>query len=367
MINLSTSLPLNPFFSRIRPHEQRPGKNIKWENIKFGGLPGEIAKIPCEHIGGAIHHMLETTRMTHLNFNGLFNLSLEDWSSRFITAFGIYLPQGITTVRQKKRIWETNIRNLLSWCSTLVIAILLKNNKFSVNSLIFNHMMKDSRYPRFQENYHPVSKSDLPKLTVWDHMLKPFRMKGVGLGEKYYPADYFHILKNAGIPVSAKDRNSAFWAKLDLNQLHALTAKLEIRRQNLLQIAKSGELEALERKIIPQFIRRVNIFSFASTAIITAITAYIVGKLIIDILFKFVAPLDKAAELNPDKSGMGKSNMNKNGGEKNTHASSFAGVLRTDALLPFRSAWQHRLNNFNPPVHADAPKLDKLTQGEVFA
>ncbi len=69
-----------------------------------------------------------------------FNLSLEDWAGRFMTVFGVYIPQAWFSLKEKRRVWENNTRNVLVWFTTLGVYILNKSEKFGLNPVLDEFM-----------------------------------------------------------------------------------------------------------------------------------------------------------------------------------------------------------------------------------
>lgn len=276
-----------------------------------------------------------------------FNLSLEDWAGRFLTVFGIYIPQAYYSFKENRHKWETNGRNALVWTMTLAIAILSKSEKFGVN-LLLNQFMK--------------GKGDS------DPNLKGFRKSLDKFFDKFrLERSYFELLDDAGIKYTEADKKKAYWSKLDDNAIQTVVnrhegvvktmeklmethgiskkeladyiSKTEAVRHGVVKETEEAlgkkvsrmsadELAALVKKVeekagkslldkvddahvveklrdhfklnksYNKFLRRSNLFRMLNTAIITAAIVYVVGGLAMKIILKTVAPLDP--DFNPE-------------------------------------------------------------------
>jgi hypothetical protein len=203
-------------------------------------------------------------------------LGLEDWAARFLTLVGLYVPQGYIAVKNDSHVWETNGRNALMWLLAVGIVSFSKNDKWGFNTVL-NHFMKN--------------KQTADTKTFWGKLTARFGLDG----------DYFKVLKEAGIPHKAEDAKRAFWASMDSNMVDRLVHQYD-------QLTAKGKLltetEQASHKLLGQFLSRRNAFSLTSTALITGLTVYLVGKLAMDFVFKFIAPLDHDYEP-PLKKGLG--------------------------------------------------------------
>lgn len=283
--------------THIRPEPQLNGAKARFGNaaLKQGGeavakeLYGEIRNLKnAERIYNKMGKKLS-------KFNArLFNLSLEDWAGRFLTIFGVYLPQAYYSMKENKHKVETNARNALVWTMTLAIYILMKNENVGVNS-IFNQFMK-------------------PK--VGEAEVSGFMKKQIN--KMRLEHNYFELLDEAGIKYSADDAKKMFWTKLDKNHTDKLAHRVEDIAQELTEKLKPHEMDlkklehlvksnAIEEtntelmklgkqfskmKSIRKFLMRQGAFSIINTVAITGAIIYLVGGLAMKIVLNTVAPLD---------------------------------------------------------------------------
>jgi hypothetical protein len=205
--------------------------------------------------------------------SGKFNLSMEDWAARYLTIFGIYLPQGLFALWEDKHKWETNGRNALIWTMTLLLTIAVKSDRLSTNTLL-NVFMKDK------------NTTDPGKLGFFSKWVQNMKLDG----------NYFDVLKKANVDFCPiKDVKRAHWANLDDNQLRKVIKLYD-------DLAAKVNLEPAEQKIkelIPKFLQRRNAFNLVSTGIITLLTMYLIGSLSMELVFRFIAPFDHDFE--PDR------------------------------------------------------------------
>lgn len=117
------------------------------EDTRFGSGATAVSTALATEAKRDIKHMASAEKLYRV-FGKLssielrkFNLSLEDWAGRFLTIFGVYLPQAYFSVKEKKHVWETNGRNALVWAMTLGVYILSKSEKFGIN-LLLNEFMR---------------------------------------------------------------------------------------------------------------------------------------------------------------------------------------------------------------------------------
>ncbi|MEB3286270.1 MAG: hypothetical protein VKJ04_02085 [Vampirovibrionales bacterium] len=75
-----------------------------------------------------------------------WNLSINDWMIRFYQIFGLYLPQAYNASKKDRHKIETNGRNAVIWTGTLLLTLLTKHDKFSINALL-NQFMKPQGTP----------------------------------------------------------------------------------------------------------------------------------------------------------------------------------------------------------------------------
>jgi hypothetical protein len=191
-------------------------------------------------------------------------LGLEDWAARCLTLIGLYIPQGYIAVKNDSHVWETNGRNALMWILAVGIVSFAKNDRWGFNTVL-NHFMKNRQAEETN--------------TFWGKLTSKFGLDG----------DYFKVLKEAGIPHKAEDAKRAFWASMDSNMVDRLVHhydKLTAKGTAL------SEAEQTSHKLLGQFLRRRNAFSLTATALITGLTVYLIGKVAMDFVFKYIAPLD---------------------------------------------------------------------------
>ncbi len=188
----------------------------------------------------------------------LWNLSLQDWSARIATAVAFYVPQTLLAFMEDRHKIETLARNIIVWTMTLGVLIATKDKKFGLNSL-FNPFMN----PR----------ETLPENTGF---LKKF------INNRRFDGEIFDYLKKHA-RVDLKN-----WSGLDANHFDNITLawkKLK-DKQNL----SSTEKKVLEK--IPRIMNRISAFKFTAVGLSVAILAVVVGKMAMDIVFKFFAPFD---------------------------------------------------------------------------
>ncbi|MBY0404580.1 MAG: hypothetical protein K2X66_11825, partial [Cyanobacteria bacterium] len=199
-----------------------------------------------------------------------FGLSMEDKAARLLTILGIYIPQGIASIHKDQHKWETNGRNALVWTMTLFLTILVKNDKYSVNTFL-NH---------FMANKNEISTQ--PK-GAFKKLMAPFGIKG----------DYFKILESAGIKFdNVKDRAKAFWSSLDDNKMSTIVEHYQYLKTKIADKKTLTTLEKEAYELVPQFLNRRNLFNLTSTGIISVLTMFVIGKVAMDLVFHFIAPLD---------------------------------------------------------------------------
>jgi hypothetical protein len=207
-------------------------------------------------------------------------LSLEDISGRLQTLIGVYILQGFFAYKDQKHPWETNGRNAVVWTMTAALTSWSKSDSYGVNTLLFNHFMKEKGTP----NKIPGMKAllDLSRMDV----------------------DYLKILEAAGIDVPSKDKEAAMkgkkalWASswLDSNKVMRIQNHLESLHAKKLALKAGETLSEADQKMmeaIPHFFKRVNLANFGSTALITAATVYLIGSVAMQIVNKLFTPLDE--------------------------------------------------------------------------
>ena len=204
------------------------------------------------------------------------NLSLEDWAGRFISVASVYIPQTMIALVNRAHIFETIGRNILAWSFKFGVLVGNKHPRFSLAKGVLDPLMQPKRAT--------------VRGPAWQ---KPIR----SLVNRLRPeGDYFDILQAANIPFSSKDRHSAFWTKLDeTNHWQAVTRLYQDLKQK--PAAQLSKQEEHLLKLIPQFAARRSLFNFALAATIVSLATILVGRVSMDIVFKWIAPLDK--DFNP--------------------------------------------------------------------
>lgn len=283
-----------------------------------------------------------------------WNMSLEDWASRICVAVAVYFPQFLFSLglfsslkhdkaskdagknpsdKQGNRtihFFETNGRNIVLWVLNLVIARMVKDDKIGVNTLLNQFMQPRITSESISKNLEVLVQQrksledklkdmekhappgtgktkarrslerNLDKLN--NRITKQMNLQKILASGGKLPLlqrlfnplrlgdDYFEILKACGIQFQATDRFKAFWSSLDKNQLDLILKKLaELKAKDP---AALNEVEQGLIKRIPGFMNRMNAFRLLSTAIIAGMTIYIIGVMAIDIVMKYIAPLD---------------------------------------------------------------------------
>lgn len=198
------------------------------------------------------------------------NLSMTDFASRASLLCAWYVPQTIISIRHQTHPWENFGRNLTVFLMTLGILSYTKNDRYSLNTLVF------------------------------DRWMKPAKLGG----------DYFELLKTAGIDFCENDRKKAFWTKLDFNQIAklddfvgklqpdtAVDALLPWEQRVLGKLSQTDKqrLHALGTR----FLKRLNGLKLASTGLIVVALALLVGQLAMEFVFRTFARLDK--DFNPEE------------------------------------------------------------------
>lgn len=245
---------------------------------RFGNITAPIEAAAAEVIPGAgkgistsIYKLLSHPSIAkYINRGvGRFNLSMEDWAARYLTMFGLYIPQGLFALWENKHKWETNGRNIVIWTLTMLLTIMVKNDRLSVNSLL-DVFMRDKN-----------AASGKAK-GMFDSLKDKLKLDG----------NYFDVLEKVGIDFcKIEDVKKAYWANLDSNQVEKIVKFYD----GLLEKAKGGALEAGESKmmtLIPKFLMRRNFFNLAQTGIITLLTMYVIGSFAMELVFRFIAPFD---------------------------------------------------------------------------
>jgi hypothetical protein len=238
-------------------------------------------------------------------------LSLEEMSSRFLTLFGIYIPQGILAVKDQKHPYETNGRNILIWVMTFLLTQFLKNDTFGVNSLFLSPLMiEKGKLQAFDRKADIPANAGFFKRAYGSVFKAPFNVFQRTLNRHFgMKGDYLAVLKDAGIEISESDIKKALkstkapWASLDNNKLDLINNRYE----ELRKIASADGVEALAKlekpvsqalyETYPKVLRRLNIFPLISTSLVTAATVYVIGGLAMKLVYKFIAPFDK--DFNP--------------------------------------------------------------------
>jgi len=68
------------------------------------------------------------------------NMSLPDWMNRLMLIFCLYVPQAYTSIKKDQHKWETSGRNVITWFMSIGIFMLMKYDRFSINTLLDNFM-----------------------------------------------------------------------------------------------------------------------------------------------------------------------------------------------------------------------------------
>ncbi len=223
----------------------------------------------------------------------LWNLSLQDWSARVSTLFAFYTPQTILAFTEEKHKWETLGRNLLNWTGTIGIVALCKHDKYGINAL-FNPFLK----PR--ENLSETVKEVTGKLenAVKDsRTLEPIvkesvtRLRasitflGKWVNSKRFKPEFFDFLSEKAYI------NLANWTELDENHFDEMK---NIWKELEAQKVKAGltESEKYIHEAIPKAMNRISSFKFAAIGLSTAALAFFIGKVVMDLVYQFIAPFD---------------------------------------------------------------------------
>ncbi|MBY0451161.1 MAG: YppG family protein [Cyanobacteria bacterium] len=301
------------------PLRARPGFSGKTEATVARELAEQALKplfTPEGFWGKRIHPFAESLANIKLQFA---NMSLEDWASRLNTIFAIYLPQTAVAFAKSQHVWETLGRNVLVWCATLAVVAYNKNDTYSVNTLVFDKFMRpaDPALPELvnlatrHSGKIPLAEakklaSQYPGSKLAKALVKTAEtagqshVSGPGFWSKVQhkmglSGDYFALLERAGVRFSEKDRKKAYWASIDANEVDKIQAfagrvakKLESSGKH--DAALLGDKKLAE--LVPSFLNRLKWCKLGSTAVITALIAVVVGKVTMDIVFKFIAPLD---------------------------------------------------------------------------
>jgi hypothetical protein len=233
-------------------------------------------------------------------------------SSRFLTLFGLYIPQGILAIKAKKHPYETNGRNVVVWVMTFYLMQFLKNDNFGINSLLLNPLMlQKGKLQAFNKKTDIPANAGFIKKMLHSTFKPPLNyMQRVANKTFGMNGNYLDVLKDSGINVSQGDIKKALlstkspWASLDNNQLDLINNRYE----ELRKIVSKDGIEALGKlkepvsealyKTYPKVIRRLNIFPMISASLLTAATVYVIGGVAMQIVYRFIAPLDK--DFNPE-------------------------------------------------------------------
>ncbi len=215
----------------------------------------------------------------------LWNLSLQDWSARVAILFAFYTPQTVLAFTDNKHKWETLSRNILNWTVTIGILILNKHHKYGLNSL-FNPYLKP------QQETLP---KDAGKYKQWINKWS------------YKPELFDYASKKLGIDLTK-------WTGLDDNHFDELKAAWQ-KLDKLNQAKKLSKSEQYVHKNIPSLVNRISAYKFLSVGISVALLAFFVGKVVMDVVYKHIAPLDH------DFDASKYANLGKKGKDKNRNTS----------------------------------------------
>lgn len=255
------------------------------------------------------------------------NMSVEDWIIRISLIPGLYLPQTLIAFHEDKHKYETLGRNVLSWSSAVLFTFLTKHPTIGVNAFL-NFFMEpkkpDLAWPSLKEFRHPqvaVGKL-MRKLT------NPLAME----------FDYLDLLQKAG--VEAKDRSR--WIKTDQNQLEKVlqvtlnkakeksiaalapeearaykAAQNSLENAGIFKVLKVGDQHTVQKLLkkgmqkaltvdelallrhTNSFFNRVNLFKVISFAVFAALNYYLIGQLVMELVFRLFAPMDH--DFRPDR------------------------------------------------------------------
>jgi|GEM_PF-6843444 len=221
----------------------------------------------------------------------VFGLSINDIASRINVFVAVYLPALFFSLHpHKKHFWETNGRNVLIWLTTIAVTLLGKHPKYGVNALLNKLMVHQ------QKDFPQTDTWKQKASNAWHHTLNTLKPD----------YDYYELLKIAGIDISdeASKKRENKWSGLDNNQIEQLKifkAKLEKG-----QIPKhlTPEEVKLFTENATKLMNRLSTMKLVSFGLITAATVYVVGILAMEIVFRYIAPLDPdfdASKLNKHK------------------------------------------------------------------
>jgi hypothetical protein len=278
------------------------------------------------------------------------NMSANDWLSRIMT-FLLYISQGVTSVKKDQHKWETNGRNIVIWTGTFFINNLVKSDKFGVNSLLNTFMRpKGTPYQHLNNDLEqtkeyrkdvaeeitkklkanaPLEKSTAKDLVKKQKLLKSLSIKEVRLEQKlgeliktqgnkeaaqkftgnvYHrllnkirlEQNYYDILKNKelGIRLSKADYRKTYWASMNYIDLETVLDRVE-RLKAQKKVGKLVGDEAKELKTLSRFMTQLSTFKLIGTGIMSALTIYLIGTVLMNFVFKHIAPIDK--DFNPEK------------------------------------------------------------------
>lgn len=252
-----------------------------------------------------------------------WNLSMQDLLSRLNVALAVYLPATYLSLSQKKHAWETNGRNAMLWFATLGVAIATKHPKYGLNPLL-NPLMRQkvtadtipaelSRLKNELEllKQDPTRHSDkINKLgKIYSKLETQLTKPSIGtkLLNKLRPNyDYYKLLEEAKIGKFSKytDRQGAWWASPDRNQLKTLEVKLQGLKESTQKGLKLTETDQAFLKNAPKFLNRISSMRVLATLLNMALTVYVIGILVMEVVFRWIAPRDH--DFDPTKYRNGK-------------------------------------------------------------
>lgn len=142
--------------------------------------------------------------------------SLPDFISRMNMVGGKYIPEQIIAVTTGMRFWETLARNVLTWCASIAVTAWVKDEKYSLNSLLFDRfMVKQSKMQPLSEGAGILDKIK----HGWKKWLNSWGIK---------EGNYFDVLEGSGfvhkVPQDKKDLGKSYWRSvMDANLIEHLT------------------------------------------------------------------------------------------------------------------------------------------------
>jgi hypothetical protein len=254
------------------PHRATPPTTLP---SRFGNTTQAAARTSAEVVSETVYPYVK--KLAALDIGKIGNLSLEDWAARSLTLFGLYIPQGIISFWNDNHIWETNGRNVVMWTLAILVAGFSKSDTYGVNTFL----------DVFMQN----SKVDNPEALT---RIKAVANK-IGLNKLGIDGDYIQVLEDLKLLPPKSDRSKALWASLDSNTLDRAVFEynqLAIKAADKTIAQAEQKTIQATMKTLGQFLKRRNAFNLVSTGVMMALSTWLIGKFAMDMVFKYIAPLD---------------------------------------------------------------------------